>query len=222
MHADRNNVTRYARHWRLLLGYSCALTLLAVPSVDAAAEGSQQTPVDDEHELHGEASWYAGKFQGRTTASGEIFDTNELTAAHKTLPFGTVVRVTNLRNGLDVDVRINDRGPFVEGRVIDLSRAAADTIDMTADGVVPVRLTIVAVPEEPLRRIQVASFTSSDNANRKLARLRRNGLQADIEVAGSLYRVVIAGLDAAHVEETVAQLARLGYPDVLVRTEEYR
>lgn len=215
-------MTRYERHRRWLLGCSWALALLAGLSVAAAAEGSQQADLANEHELEGEASWYAGKFQGRTTASGEIFDTNELTAAHKTLPFGTVVRVTNLKNRMDVEVRVNDRGPFVEGRIIDLSRAAADAIDMTADGVVPVSLTVVAVPEEPLRRIQVASFTSSDNANRKLARLRRNGLRADIEPAGSLYRVVIAGVHAVDVEETVARLAQLGYPDVLVRVEESR
>ncbi|MFW6262175.1 MAG: septal ring lytic transglycosylase RlpA family protein [Spirochaetota bacterium] len=215
-------MTRYERHRRWLLGCSWLLALLAGLPVAAAAEGSQQADLADEHEVEGGASWYAGKFQGRTTANGEVFDTNELTAAHKTLPFGTVVRVTNLKNGLDVEVRINDRGPFVEGRIIDLSRAAADAIDMTADGVVPVSLTVVTVPEEPLRRIQVASFTSSDNANRKLARLRTNGLDAKMEPAGSLYRVVIAGVAAEDVEEIVGRLARLGYPDALVRVEESR
>ena len=74
----------------------------------------------------GLASWYAGKFQGRKTASGEIFDTAKMTAAHKTLAFGTRVRVRNLANEKEVVVRINDRGPFVEGRIIDLSRAAAE------------------------------------------------------------------------------------------------
>jgi rare lipoprotein A (peptidoglycan hydrolase) len=91
----------------------------------------------------GMASWYGGNFNGRKTANGEIYNMNEMTAAHKTLPFGTLVRVTNTRNGDSVDVRINDRGPFVGGRVIDLSRAAANDIGVTASGVAPVKLTIL-------------------------------------------------------------------------------
>jgi rare lipoprotein A (peptidoglycan hydrolase) len=91
----------------------------------------------------GMASWYGGNFNGRKTANGEIYNMNEMTAAHKTLPFGTLVRVTNTRNGDSVDVRINDRGPFVGGRVIDLSRAAANDIGMAGSGVAPVKLTIL-------------------------------------------------------------------------------
>ncbi len=82
----------------------------------------------------GLASWYGGKFQGRQTANGKIFATNKLTAAHKTLPFGTIVRVTNLENGKTSLVRINDRGPFVEGRIIGLSRAEADSPAATEYG----------------------------------------------------------------------------------------
>ncbi len=88
----------------------------------------------------GFASWYGGKFQGRQTANGERFDTKKLTAAHKTLPFGTFVRVTNLENNLSVEVRINDRGPFIEGRIIDLSRAAADVIGMAGKGIALVKV----------------------------------------------------------------------------------
>lgn len=95
----------------------------------------------------GYASWYGGKFHGRRTANGEVFDTNKLTAAHKSLPFGTVVEVKNLRNGATVQVRINDRGPFVEGRIIDLSRAAAERLDMLGSGVTPVSLTVVRKPD---------------------------------------------------------------------------
>src|SRR6056297_1237751 len=91
----------------------------------------------------GKASWYGGRFHGRQTASGEIFDTNKLTAAHKTLSFGTVVEVTNLANGKSIEVRINDRGPFVEGRIIDLSRAAATKIGMMSTGIAPVKVEIV-------------------------------------------------------------------------------
>ena len=89
----------------------------------------------------GMASWYGGKFHGRKTANGETYNMNALTAAHKTLPFGTKVRVTNTRNGDSVVVRINDRGPFIAGRVIDLSRAAAGQIGVS--GVAPVKLAIL-------------------------------------------------------------------------------
>jgi rare lipoprotein A len=96
----------------------------------------------------GEASWYGGRFHGRLTASGERFDTHRgFTAAHKTLPFGVCAAVRNLRNDRSVTVRINDRGPFVEGRVIDLSQAAAAEIGLLDDGVAPVRVHAVGAAD---------------------------------------------------------------------------
>ncbi|MEP5938701.1 MAG: septal ring lytic transglycosylase RlpA family protein [Erythrobacter sp.] len=92
----------------------------------------------------GRASFYGKRFHGRMTANGELFNMNAMTAAHKTLPFGTMVRVTNARNGRSVVVRINDRGPFIRGRVIDLSRAAARKIGMIQSGHASVRLEIIA------------------------------------------------------------------------------
>jgi rare lipoprotein A len=89
------------------------------------------------------ASYYAHEFNGRTTASGETFNMNELTAAHKTLPFNTRVRVTNLDNGRDVIVRVNDRGPFVDDRIIDLSLEAAKRIGMIGAGTAKVTLEIL-------------------------------------------------------------------------------
>ena len=91
----------------------------------------------------GNASWYGKKFHGRVTASGERYDMHELTAAHPKLPFGTRVRVTNLDNGQVVVVRINDRGPFVKERIIDLSYAAAKKIDMLQAGVAKVGLQVI-------------------------------------------------------------------------------
>lgn len=88
----------------------------------------------------GEASYYHNKYRGRKTASGEKFRQYKRTAAHKTLPIGTKVKVTNLRNGKKVRVTINDRGPFIEGRIIDLTRKAARKIDMLKDGVAPVKI----------------------------------------------------------------------------------
>ena len=94
--------------------------------------------------LSGAASWYGPKFHGRLTANGERFDMDGLTAAHRTLPFGTKVRVTNARNGKSVVVRINDRGPFAGHRVLDLSREAARTIGLMKQGVGNVKIEVLA------------------------------------------------------------------------------
>jgi rare lipoprotein A len=103
-------------------------------------------------ELEGLASYYAEPYHGRRTASGEVFDTYKaMTAAHRTLPFNTVVRVQNMANGKAVQVRINDRGPFITGRIIDLSVRAARAIDMLRSGVVLVTLQIRSPGTEPRR-----------------------------------------------------------------------
>lgn len=91
----------------------------------------------------GMASWYGGSLHGGPTASGERFDKNAMTAAHRTLPMNTRVRVTSKRNGRTVVVRINDRGPYGKGRIIDLSEAAAKRLDMIDAGVVPVRVEVI-------------------------------------------------------------------------------
>ena len=114
----------------------------------------------------GNASWYGVPYHGRKAANGEIYDMNKLTAAHRTLPFETIVRVTNLRNGKQTQVRITDRGPFVEGRIIDLSLAAAREIDMVATGVARVRLELVNGPKEMVGAftVQVGAFLQRENA----------------------------------------------------------
>lgn len=96
------------------------------------------------YRAEGQASWYGAKHQGKPTASGERFDQNALTAAHRQLPFGTRVQVTHLGNGRQVTVRINDRGPFTKGRIIDLSRRAAEQLGMLRQGVAPVRIEALA------------------------------------------------------------------------------
>lgn len=100
--------------------------------------------------LHGLATWYGAAFHGKKTASGERFDMFAMTACHPTLPFGTVVRVKNLRNRRSVIVRITDRGALFEGRVIDLSFAAAEALEMTEAGIVPV--TIEVMPDQAGKR----------------------------------------------------------------------
>ena len=94
----------------------------------------------------GIASWYGIPYDGRRSANGEIFDMQKWTAAHRTLPFDTWVQVTNLANGKHVDVRITDRGPFVDGRIIDLSLAAARELDMVQSGIVRVRIKVIRKP----------------------------------------------------------------------------
>ena len=93
--------------------------------------------------LEGVASYYAEDFNGKLTSNGETYDMNGLTAAHRTFPFGTKVRVTNLENGKSVIVRINDRGPFKEGRIIDLSRGAAERVDLIPTGTARVKLEVL-------------------------------------------------------------------------------
>lgn len=95
-----------------------------------------------EKDQMGLASWY-GAESGRETASGETFDPGQLTAAHRKLPFNSLVRVTNLRNGRSVEVRINDRGPYAQKRILDLSTAAADRLEMKKSGVVPVKIQVL-------------------------------------------------------------------------------
>lgn len=171
-------------------------------------------------EPEGIASWYGGKFHGRLTANGERFDAAKLTAAHKTLPFGTVVKVTNLDNGLTVTVRINDRGPFVENRIIDLSRGAAERLEMTGTGVAPVRLEIIHPGEvDPgTRVIQIGSFSMPENADAVAARLTEAGFAPQIEEAESgVLRVTLVDVPEEELPDYRSRLSRLGYSHVLVR-----
>jgi rare lipoprotein A len=127
----------------------------------------------------GLASWYGGKFHGRSTASGEVYDMYQLTAAHKTLPLGTPVIVTHVNNGKSVEVTVNDRGPFVRGRIIDLSYAAAQALEMVEEGVAKVRVEVLdtgplSTPsQEGPFTIQVGSFTNRSNAIRLMKDLQR-------------------------------------------------
>lgn len=119
----------------------------AAPEVVQPAEQEESETKELTEVQHGQASWYGGKHHGRRTASGERFDKNKLTAAHRTLPFGTVVRVTNSKNDKSVVVRINDRGPFgKKRRIIDVSEAAAEKLGMIRSGVVPVTVEVLEKP----------------------------------------------------------------------------
>lgn len=132
-----------------LLTAALALSCTAVAAQEGPRRGFALEPQSQEAQRElgrGLASWYGPRFHGRPTASGEKFDMHQLTAAHPTLPFGTIVRVRSLVNGRTVDVRINDRGPFMKRRVIDLSRAAAQALGLieARTGTKPV---VISVPK---------------------------------------------------------------------------
>jgi rare lipoprotein A len=118
---------------RLIIFGMLPILLLALPDLSHAKLSTQI----------GLASWYGARHHGRLTANGEIFSRFKLTAAHRTLPLGTIVQVTNLRNGKDVIVKINDRGPYIYPRILDLSEAAAERLDMIQIGVQLVRIVIL-------------------------------------------------------------------------------
>ncbi len=182
---------------------------------------------------HGEASWYGGKFQGRQTANGERFDTNMLTAAHKTLPFNTIVEVKNLVNNKTVHVRINDRGPFVAGRIIDLSRAAASKLDMVGAGVAKVEVRIIEDPSELKDNmdhnittgllqhnwiIQIASFSNKEYAEILIQKLELNGFDPQTENSSNGYtRVVLNDISNNNLDSVKNKLKGLGYSNFLLR-----
>jgi rare lipoprotein A len=130
-------------------------------------------PAPSGYTEEGNASWYGVPFHGRRASNGEVYDMYKLTAAHRTLPFETTVRVTNLNNGKSTVVRITDRGPFVENRIIDLSLAAAQEIDLVGPGVASVRLEVLGLvdPTSGFFTVQVGAFRDRANAERLRDRL---------------------------------------------------
>ncbi len=177
----------------------------------------------------GIASWYGMKFHGHRTSSGEIYDMYAMTAAHKTLPLPTWVRVTNLANGRSVVVKVNDRGPFHEGRIIDLSYAAAAKLRMLGRGTAPVEIVALApdgresapAPHRPAspsrpssavkggRYLQAGAFASLLNARSLQRRLqRRYPYPVRIRQEGGLHKVVVGPLEAAAEVDTVSRTLR--------------
>jgi peptidoglycan lytic transglycosylase len=165
----------------------------------------------------GIASWYGHPFHGRRTSSGEVYNMYALTAAHRTLPFGTRVRVHNLQSGLDVIVRINDRGPFVEGRIIDLSYAAAQAIHMS--GIARVRLEILgygatqsSVPPPGSYAVQVGAFKDPRNAENLRDRIARAYSPVSIQRFetddGVYYRVLVGRTSSEEEAQRLANKLR--------------
>ena len=221
---------------RRLLATAALLSSLAV-----AAACASRTPRPVSHPVppeeaasawseEGLASWYGGGdgFDGKPTASGEIFDTSQLTAAHRDLPLGTVVDVTNVETGASVRVRINDRGPFVRGRIIDLSRSAAQRVGVIGPGVAKVRLTIAETAPAPALSaaavsptggwaVQVGSFAERERADRHAERVRGAGFDVYLEAYQGLTRVKVGPVDTrADAEEKLAQVEAAGFEGVVM------
>jgi rare lipoprotein A len=158
----------------------------------------------------GIASWYGVPFDGRRTSNGEIYNMHQFTAAHRTLPFNAVVRVTNLTNGKQTEVRINDRGPFVGNRVIDLSYSAAQAIGMIGPGTAQVRLEVLAGPSPTAGYfgVQVGAFLRQENAERLKAQLEAS--YSPVRVVpfdspnGLFYRVRVGRFDTEDAAEQLA------------------
>jgi rare lipoprotein A len=162
----------------------------------------------------GNASWYGIPFHGRRSSNGEVYDMNKLTAAHRTLPFETVVRVTNLNNGKATTVRITDRGPFVDNRIIDLSQAAAREIESIGPGVVPVRLEVLGNVDlsAGFFTVQVGAFRERSNAERLRDRLSASYSPIFIQQYdapdSTFYRVRVGKLSGEEAAEQYANQLR--------------
>ena len=162
---------------------------------------------DPTHTERGTASWYGKPFDGRPTASGETYDMDAYTAAHRELPFGSLVEVTNLENGRTVRLRINDRGPFVDGRMIDVSRAAARELDMVGPGTARVEIKVVGLAASQAAlayMVQAGAFREGERAAALLERLRERHAEARIEFDGLWHRVEIGPFKKRKRAEGVA------------------
>jgi rare lipoprotein A len=205
------------------------LFLLTVLTVLAAAvscarlnyfpEGGSQT---------GLASWYGPDFHGKLTSNKEIYDMYDMTAAHRTLPFGTQVMVTNIENGRATTVRINDRGPFVGDRIIDLSYAAARVLGMVGPGTARVRLDVLRDSSPPPGgarwSVQAGSFVSKENASRLSRELEERGfsgvrLSVFKTPAQVYYRVRVGASDEGSARELARRLNADGYVVIVLEEE---
>ena len=202
---------------------------VTVALIAALLSGCASTPktkaVSPGYTERGIASWYGGKFHGRATASGEIYDMHLLTAAHKTLPLGSVVDVRNLDNGREVRVKVNDRGPFVRGRIIDLSFAAAKEIEMVGPGTAQVKMKVVSTPGSsvaavasvPLDRntrwtVQAGAFADREGARRVWRDLSYEFADVRIREVSGTHRVEVGSWKKQKKAEKAAKkMRRLGY-----------
>jgi rare lipoprotein A len=205
-----------------VLGLAGALSGCGLFRWSAPPPAPSPPPAAPQGAVIGVASWYGPGFNGKRTASGEIYDQDDLTAASTTLPLGTMALVTNLQNRRKVVVRINDRGPFKKGRRIDLSRRAAAALGILDPGTARVRIEVVHQPahQEPGYFVQVGSFSNSSNAQRLGERLRQyySDVRVDrLSASGRPYYRVRMGAfpDHATALARATQTAQLGLRSII-------
>lgn len=198
---------------------SAQLTALALTALLAFGCASAKPRTAGSTYERGIASWYGPGFHGQYTASGERYDMDAMTAAHPTLPFGTLVEVRNLENGLATTVRINDRGPFKKNRIVDLSRAAARAIGMIGPGTALVELVAVGVqpPGPGAFAVQVGAFREADRAEELSARLRSRYPTVAVRSDPVWHRVQVGQFDSRGAAERLErELRALGYGAIVV------
>lgn len=173
----------------------------------------------------GTASWYGKDFHGRKTANGETYDMNGVSAAHRTLPLGTVIRVTNLDNFRSVKVRVNERGPFVRSRILDCSYGAARELGFVAQGTARVKIeTLEPVQDAVVYTVQAAAFIEEENARTLRERLSRKFEQVQVvsfeSNVGRFYRVRVGAYsNEEKAEKTAARLTLEGLEPVVIRKD---
>lgn len=200
----------------------------AVEKAKRATDAAGEQPGPSMYLEEGNASWYGAQFHGRRASNGEIYDMNKMTAAHRTMAFGTIVKVTNLTNGKSAVVRITDRGPFVDNRIIDLSMAAAKAIESIGPGVVPVRLEVISGsdPFGGFFTVQVGAFKERDNAERLRARLNElyppTMIQQVALDEGTFYRVRVGRISGEQAAQKFADELRgkEGFHSMVIRLDD--
>ena len=198
------------------------------PPVHPRPSKTPPAPAPVGYTEEGNASWYGNPFHGRHSSNGEIYDMYKLTAAHRTLPFETMVRVTNLNNGKSTTVRITDRGPFVANRILDLSLAAAREIESTGPGVVPVRIEVLGNVDVTAGffTVQVGAFKDSANANRLRDKLSASYspifIQQYDSPDGTFYRVRVGKISGEQAAQDFGEKLRAteGFTPFVVRLDE--
>ncbi|MDR9419137.1 septal ring lytic transglycosylase RlpA family protein [Gracilimonas sp.] len=190
-----------------------------------------ELPVSEEAPLieEGIASWYGPNFDGKLTATGEIYDMNGITAAHRTLPFESILLVENLENGKTVQVRINDRGPYAKDRIIDLSKGAAEKIDMIGPGTAPVKLYLLKGDLEnsritdikvPTYTVQLGSYQDRSEAEKHMDRVGGSRIEIIENGAQTFYRVYFGTYtDPAKAKVQMEQLKDQGFDGFVKQIE---
>ncbi len=219
--------------YRLLLFLILILFAASCGVVRHSTSPAAESPRDSEElrEIEtGIASWYGSKFHGKATANGETYNMNDLTAAHRSLPFNTVVQVENQTNGKSVVVRINDRGPYVGNRIIDLSRRAAQEIDMEDAGTAEVRIFLIEEGDRPLSAdnlnsietftVQLAAYQTRREAENFSAGIPGTRVES-VPVAGqTVYRVYYGTFDTPDEARTAMErLRRQGIDGFVKQTQ---